>query len=222
MLDGVKGWSMPFFFIATKWSVTDVSMTSAALMPASNSCTARLKTRVDASRTMLTLMPSASPAFFAIVLAVPVVGRAGDDEVAGDQLLVAHRPERAWSRLQRELRARARAHAHRREELHRPAQRGSHAPDEVTPGLECLRLRVGGDGADQEAELVGRHLAAHLGGALPVIVEELAGDVEGHQEGHEGVTAPAGPDRRLRAGRAGNPDRRMRFLERQAPRVHVT
>src|SRR2546425_9852075 len=81
-----------------------------------------------------------------------LVGRAGDDEVAGDQLLVAHRPERAWARLQRELRARARAHAHRREELHRPAQRRSHAPDEVTPGLECLRLRVGGDGADQEAQ----------------------------------------------------------------------
>src|SRR5437879_6400864 len=69
-----------------------------------------------------------------------LVGRAGDDEVAGDQLLVAHRPERAWARLQRELRARARAHAHRREELHRPAQRRSHAPDEVTPGLEWLRL----------------------------------------------------------------------------------
>src|SRR5262249_38212319 len=94
-------------------------------------------------------------------------------------------------------------------------------PDEMAAGLERLRLRVGGDRADEEPEVVRGRRPSYLGGALTVELEELAGDLERHQERHVRVAAPARPHRRLRARRAGDPDRRMRPLQRQAPRVHV-
>src|SRR5882672_4314726 len=151
-----------------------------------------------------------------------LVGRAGNDEVLGYELLVAHARERARTRLQRELLARARAHAHRREPLDGAAQRGAHAPDEMTAGLQRLGSGVRRDGADQEAEVVGRHGAARLRRPLSIELEQLARDVERHQERHVGVAALAHPHRGLRARGAGDPDRRVRLLQRQAPGGHVT
>src|SRR6266536_4554112 len=97
-----------------------------------------------------------------------LVGRAGDDEVLGYELLVAHARQRARTRLQRELLARARAHAHRREPLDGAAQGGAHAPDEMPPGLPGLGSGVRRNGADQEAEVVRRHAAARLRRAVSV------------------------------------------------------
>src|SRR3989454_12120465 len=87
----------------------------------------------------------------------------------------------------------------------------------MLPRLDRLGGGVGGDRADEEAEVVWRHRAPDLGGALAVVVEELARDVERHQERHVSVAAAAGPDRRLRARGARGPDGRVRLLERQAP-----
>src|SRR5215467_4456177 len=150
-----------------------------------------------------------------------LVGRAGDDELPVQQLVVAHRRQRARARAQRELRSGARAHADRREPFRRRTQSRSHAPDEMPSGLERLRLRLGGDGADEEAEVVRRHGPAHLGGALPIEIEQLARDLERHQERYVRVAAAAGPHRRLWAGGAGNPDGRVWLLERQTPRIDV-
>src|SRR5262249_58718479 len=80
---------------------------------------------------------------------------------------------------------------------------------------------VGGDGADEEPEVVRRRGPSDLGGAVAVELEQLARDLERYQERHVRVATPAGPHRRLRARGTGDPDRRMRLLQRQAPRVHV-
>ena len=58
---------------------------------------------------LLGLQQQVADAELALHVGEPVgdlVGRAGDDEVLGDQLLVAHRGQRARPRLQRELRCR--------------------------------------------------------------------------------------------------------------------
>src|SRR5215471_14478967 len=83
-----------------------------------------------------------------------LVRSAGDDEIGVDQLLVAHRGQWPWPGLERELLAGAGAHADRLEPLDGAAQGRTHAPDEVTAGLEGLRPRVGSDRADQEPEVV--------------------------------------------------------------------
>src|SRR3989442_3080674 len=89
-------------------------------------------------------------------------------------------------------------------------------------GLERLRLGLRRDGADEEAEVVRSHGSADLGGALAIVVEQLARDLGRHQKWHVGVAAAPGPHGRLGAGGAGSPDGRMRLLKRQAPRVDVT
>src|SRR2546425_856917 len=88
--------------------------------------------------------------------------------------------------------------------------------------IERLRLGLRRDGADEEAEVVRSHGSADLGGALAIVVEQLARDLGRHQKWHVGVAAAPGPHRRLGAGGAGSPDGRMRLLERQAPRGDVT
>src|SRR4029450_3330131 len=151
-----------------------------------------------------------------------LVRRSGDDELAVQQLLIAHARQRAGPRPQRELGAGPGAHSDRGHELRGRAQRRAHAPHEVPSGLEGLLLRVRRDGADEEAEVVRRHRAPDFGGALPVVVEQLARDLGRHQERNVGVAAPPGPDRRLGACSPRSPDRRVRLLEWEAPGIDVT
>src|SRR5437764_1357851 len=54
-----------------------------------------------------------------------------------------------------------------------------------------------------------------------VLGDELAGDIERHEERDVRVPALSGPDGSLRARGAWHPDRWVRLLQRQAPRVHV-
>src|SRR3954468_999071 len=111
-----------------------------------------------------------------------IVWRAGYDQVVGDLLLVGH-GEHVWrTRPQGHALTGAAADARRCEILDRASGGRAHAPLEVAPGLASLLRRVGGDGAQQEAQLVRGHLAAGLGCTLTVVLEELAGDRERHQE----------------------------------------
>ena len=60
--------------------------------------------------------------------------------------------------------------------------------------------------------------AVGLGGVLvqPVDVRQ---QLQGRGQGHVGVLVLRGPDYRFRRGHAGNPDGRVRFLQRHHPRV---
>src|SRR5262249_41992831 len=126
------------------------------------------------------------------------------------------------ARLEGELVRRARAHPHRREELHGPPKRGAHAPHEVASRLERFGLGVRGDRADKEAQLVFGDGTPRLRRALSIELEQLPRHLEGNQEGHVGVAHAPRPHRRLRARRARHPDGWVWLLERQAPRVYMT
>src|SRR5215471_6097597 len=70
------------------------------------------------------------------------------------------------------------------------------------------------------AEVLGTGLVAFLCGSLRIEIPEFDGGFEPSRERNVGKSLPGAPCDRVRADQTRNPYGRMRFLQRQYPRVH--
>src|SRR5688572_7451387 len=93
-------------------------------------------------------------------------------------------------------------------------------PHELARVLERLLLGLRDVTALQVTAILRTTLVARLGGDLVVELPDLLGRVDGRAQRDVRIALLRRPDDGLLAEDPGNPDARMRLLERQRPRVH--
>src|SRR5262245_50099322 len=110
-----------------------------------------------------------------------------------------------------------------RREVFAWAPRGlAHAPDKMLGFLLRLRLIVRHIAAQQIAKIVLSDDLISFGSGNAIHVKELFGHVERSEKCHVRIAMPGGPLGCFRAGGAGHPDGRVRFLNGHNPGIDDT
>src|SRR5262245_42873749 len=88
--------------------------------------------------------------------------------------------------------------------------------------LTRLCISVSHKQAGHVPEILWRHVIAALPRSLAVQVEPLLGQIHRRQKGHVGITVTRCPFDRLSTANPWNPNRRVRFLQGEHPRIYIT